>query len=85
MFTAQLQQWIRENVGDAAIDVDVHGRRIVDHADDVIRVHAGWLVDHGLGDIVQPDGGLVLDTAGRSRYRPVRGDLPGGFSVYERV
>jgi hypothetical protein len=77
-----LQQWVRENVGTAAIDVR-DGRRVVDHADDVIRISPGWLADHSLGDVIQPDGGLQLDSAGHYRYAH-RYDLGDGFHVYER-
>lgn len=75
-------QWVRENVGTAAIDIR-DGQRVVNHADNVIRVHPGWLTDHGLSEIMQPDRGLMLDTDGEYQYRH-KADLGDGFSVYER-
>lgn len=83
MWSAQFKQWIRENVGDAMIDIR-DGSRIVEHADPVIRIHPGWLAEHGLADVVQPDGSLTLDTAHQHRYAH-RYDLGDGFHVYERV
>lgn len=83
MLPTSLNRLLNE-AGTAAIDIRA-GRRVVDHADDVIRVHPGWLAEHGLGDIVQDDGGLVLDSDDRYRYALVRGDLPGGFGIYQRV
>jgi hypothetical protein len=84
MFEAQLRQWVRENVGEAGITLDDHGHRVVEYADPVIRVNPGWLVNHGVSDIVQPDGGLVLDSAGHYRYT-LRYQLPDGFNAYERM
>jgi hypothetical protein len=82
MFSAKINRLVLE-AGTAAIDV-VDGRRIVEHADPVIRINPGWLAGHGLDEVLQADGGLVLDSAGEYRYAR-RAEVGDGFAVYERI
>lgn len=83
MEQAKLTQWVRDNVGEVMLDLR-DGDRFVQHADPLIRVNPAWLRGHGLDDVVQPDGRLVLDTAGEYQYAH-RAELPDGFHVFERI
>jgi hypothetical protein len=49
-----------------------------------LKTHLGNLPRLGLGDVVQEDGTLQLDTAGKHRYRPL-GQVESGFTAYERI
>ena len=61
------------------------GQRIVTRdATEFIKTNLDNLPALGLGDVVQPDGTLQLDSAGQHRYRPI-GELGDGFTAYERV
>jgi hypothetical protein len=67
------------------LEVRDDGTRVVlRDATEFIKTSPDWLRDHGLGDMLQADGTLQLDTAGGFRYRPL-GDLDWGFTAYERI
>ena len=66
------------------LDVDDTGNRVVVEAPPITSLKRSWFEAHGMGDMWQPDGTVVLDTAGEYRYRPLR-DLPDGSIAYERI
>lgn len=67
---------------------DIHlvdGQRVVARdATQFIKTNLSNLPVLGLQDVVQPDGTLQLDTAGKHLYRPL-GELDHGFTAYERI
>lgn len=65
--------------------VDPDGSRSLEREPvEFIKTHLGNLPALGLGDVVQPDGALRLDSAGLYRYQPI-GDLEFGFTAYQRI
>jgi hypothetical protein len=71
--------------GEAIIRRDLRtNERFVDRADPVIRVAVDLLTGDIEPDVIEPDGTLRLDTAGKHRYRFVRAETA-NVHIYERI
>jgi hypothetical protein len=77
--------WYLINGGSPNIIIEDGGVRTLERdATEFIKTNTDWLQSHGLADMVRSDGTLQLDTAGEYLYRPL-GDLPDGFTAYQRI
>jgi hypothetical protein len=76
--------WYLINGGSPNITIENGVRTVERDATEFIKTNPDALDGLGLGDVVQADGTLRLDSAGEYRYRPL-GVVDHGFTAYERI